>query len=43
VNEGWTAIILAGGDGTRLRDLTRRIAGDDRPKQFRLERSLATA
>jgi mannose-1-phosphate guanylyltransferase len=28
------AIILAGGDGTRLRDLTRRIAGDDRPKQF---------
>jgi mannose-1-phosphate guanylyltransferase len=34
---GWAerwAIILAGGDGTRLRDLTRRIAGDDRPKQF---------
>jgi hypothetical protein len=28
------AMILAGGDGTRLRDLTRRIAGDDRPKQF---------
>jgi mannose-1-phosphate guanylyltransferase len=28
------AIILAGGDGTRLRSLTRRLAGDDRPKQF---------
>jgi mannose-1-phosphate guanylyltransferase len=27
-------LILAGGDGTRLRSLTRRIAGDDRPKQF---------
>lgn len=27
-------IILAGGDGTRLRSLTRFIAGDDRPKQF---------
>lgn len=28
------AIILAGGDGSRLLSLTRRIAGDDRPKQF---------
>lgn len=28
------ALILAGGDGTRLKSLTRRIAGDDRPKQF---------
>jgi mannose-1-phosphate guanylyltransferase len=28
------AVVLAGGDGARLRDLTRRIAGDSRPKQF---------
>lgn len=28
------AVILAGGDGTRLRSFSRRIAGDDRPKQF---------
>lgn len=28
------AVILAGGEGTRLRSLTRSIAGDDRPKQF---------
>jgi mannose-1-phosphate guanylyltransferase len=27
-------IILAGGDGVRLRNLTRFISGDDRPKQF---------
>lgn len=30
---GW-ALVLAGGDGTRLLPLTRRIAGDERPKQF---------
>ncbi len=29
----WT-LILAGGDGNRLRSLTRDIAGDERPKQF---------
>jgi len=28
------AVVLAGGDGTRLRDLTLKIAGDQRPKQF---------
>src|SRR5574337_286960 len=27
-------VILAGGDGKRLLPLTRRIAGDNRPKQF---------
>lgn len=29
-----TALILAGGDGTRLRSLTRTISGTDMPKQF---------
>lgn len=28
------ALLLAGGDGTRLRSMTRELAGDDRPKQF---------
>src|ERR1041385_3459888 len=28
------AVLLAGGDGVRLRDLTRRIEGNSRPKQF---------
>lgn len=28
------AVILAGGDGVRLRSMTRSIAGDERPKQF---------
>jgi mannose-1-phosphate guanylyltransferase len=28
------AVILAGGNGTRLRSLTRVLAGDERPKQF---------
>jgi mannose-1-phosphate guanylyltransferase len=27
-------VILAGGDGMRLRPLTRELAGDDRPKQY---------
>src|ERR1051325_6141247 len=28
------AIILAGGDGTRLQSMTRALTGDNRPKQF---------
>src|SRR4051794_39925562 len=28
------AVVLAGGDGTRLQQLTRLITGDARPKQF---------
>ncbi|HEY2961346.1 MAG TPA: sugar phosphate nucleotidyltransferase [Pyrinomonadaceae bacterium] len=32
-SERW-AVILAGGDGTRLQAMTRSITGDDRPKQF---------
>ncbi len=28
------AVIMAGGDGNRLKSLTRRITGDERPKQF---------
>jgi mannose-1-phosphate guanylyltransferase len=32
-NRRW-AVILAGGDGTRLQGLTRLICGDNRPKQF---------
>jgi mannose-1-phosphate guanylyltransferase len=31
--ERW-AVILAGGDGTRLQSMTRTITGDNRPKQF---------
>src|SRR5712664_1336660 len=34
MSRGYSAIILAGGDGTRLRSLTRKLTGDDRPKQF---------
>jgi mannose-1-phosphate guanylyltransferase len=33
-HRGPWAVILAGGDGTRLQKLTSRIAGDSRPKQF---------
>ena len=31
---GRWGVVLAGGDGTRLKTLTRLICGDDRPKQF---------
>ncbi len=34
LNHNSWAVVLAGGDGSRLRPLTRRIFGDDRPKQF---------
>ena len=34
LRENRHAVILAGGDGTRLRSLTRLIAGDECPKQF---------
>jgi mannose-1-phosphate guanylyltransferase len=33
-NKNHYAVILAGGDGSRLKSLTRAIAGDERPKQF---------
>jgi len=34
IPEGARVLILAGGDGARLRPVTRVLAGDDRPKQF---------
>jgi mannose-1-phosphate guanylyltransferase len=34
VTDAAWALVLAGGEGRRLRRLTRRITGDDRPKQF---------
>jgi mannose-1-phosphate guanylyltransferase len=34
MNQHAWAVILAGGDGTRLQPLTRRICGESRPKQF---------
>lgn len=33
-SSGRYAVILAGGEGSRLKSLTRAISGDDRPKQF---------
>lgn len=32
--QGRWAVILAGGDGSRLLQLTRKITGNERPKQF---------
>jgi mannose-1-phosphate guanylyltransferase len=34
LNDHRWGVILAGGDGVRLRSLTRLVSGDDRPKQF---------
>src|SRR2546427_1859783 len=34
MTRGYSAVVLAGGDGTRLRSLTWQLAGDDRPKQI---------
>jgi mannose-1-phosphate guanylyltransferase len=34
LNQHVWAVVLAGGDGTRLRSLTQLISGEDRPKQF---------
>src|SRR5579872_3535742 len=34
MNDQFWAVILAGGDGSRLKTLTRTISGDERPKQF---------
>jgi mannose-1-phosphate guanylyltransferase len=34
MNDAPWAVLLAGGSGTRLLPLTRRLCGDDRPKQF---------
>jgi mannose-1-phosphate guanylyltransferase len=31
---GAWAVVLAGGEGIRLRCVTRAVAGDDRPKQY---------
>jgi mannose-1-phosphate guanylyltransferase len=31
---GAWAVVLAGGEGMRLRSVTRAIVGDDRPKQY---------